>query len=174
MIAAFRVLFLTLCASASILPMRAISPSPTPSVSPSQTWPQTFDGRPIQPLPLPEDEARFHRGFPGQVGLFTDGDRQIILRWITAGTRRLHSSADCFRGLGYEVTPDVPRVDRTGARWTVFHAQHGAHEVRIRERILDTTSPQSWGDPSSWYWSTLLHQSHGPWMAISVVEGVVR
>jgi hypothetical protein len=104
------------------------------------------------------------------VGRFTDGERQLVLRRITAPTRRLHSSADCFRGSGYAVERQAPRLDTDGHRWTCFLARRGPTQIHIRERILDSRTGEAWGDPSSWYWSALRRRGAGPWWAISVIE----
>lgn len=133
-------------------------------------WPATFENRTLVPVELSAAEQRFHQGFPGAVARFTDGERELIFRWTTLGTRKLHPSADCFRGLGYQVTPLAPRVDGRGARWGCFRASRGSLQLLVRERIADSASSQSWCDASSWYWSTLLRQSAGPWLAIAVIE----
>src|SRR5262245_8451285 len=62
-------------------------------------WPSTFEGRSLRELPLSEREERFGAGFPGRIARFTDGQRELIIRWVAAPTRQLHSAADCFRGL---------------------------------------------------------------------------
>src|SRR3712207_7200250 len=49
--------------------------------------------------------SRWSRNFPGAVGKFSDGERELLIRWVTRGTRQLHSTSDCLRGAGYSVTP---------------------------------------------------------------------
>src|SRR6185295_16936285 len=42
-------------------------------------WPTRYEGRALTELPLTEREAAFVRGFPGKVGRFSDGRREIII-----------------------------------------------------------------------------------------------
>lgn len=121
-------------------------------------------------MALTPGEQRFNEGFPGAVARFSDGERQFIFRWATSGTRKLHSSADCFRGLGYRVTSEPPRQDGRGDRWGCFTARRGPHRLIVRERITDSGSAQSWCDVSDWYWSALLRNSRGPWLAVTIIE----
>ena len=133
-------------------------------------WPAAFEGAPIYPVPLSAGEEQFNAGFPGSVARFSDGEREFILRWVTAGTRKLHSSADCFRGLGYSVSSGTTLLDPSGARWSCFAATRGPRRVQVRERITSEADACSWTDVSAWYWSTLLRQTQGPWMAITVID----
>lgn len=163
-----RGLFFLVCGVAALAPRwERADPVQTSSVP---LWPESFENGALVPVELSVAERQFHRSFPGAVARFTDGKRELILRWTTQGTRKLHPSVDCFRGLGYQVTPLAPRVDGRGARWGCFRASRGPLQLLVRERIADTTSAQSWCDVSSWYWSTLLRHSAGPWLAIAVIE----
>src|SRR5262245_4519810 len=73
--------------------------------APFPGWPGHYEGRALVELPLTAREAAFTQDFPGRVGRFSDGQREIIIRWLGAPTRKLHSAADCFRGSGYAITP---------------------------------------------------------------------
>ena len=66
-------------------------------------WPTAFEGRPLTELPLSSREQSFGRDFPGRIGRFSDGTREVILRWVADPTRRLHPASDCFKGSGYAV-----------------------------------------------------------------------
>ena len=81
-------------------------------------WPTRYEGRELTEMALTQREAAFVRDFPGRVGRFSDGGREIIIRWVGAPTRRLHSAADCFRGSGYSIAP-MPPVVMLGASWAV-------------------------------------------------------
>ncbi len=165
----FRVAFLALCALAAGLPLLPGGAPAKDLSSPLADWPVEFEGSVLKPVPLSEREQRFNAGFPGQIAKFTAGRRQLILRRVTAGTRKLHSSADCFRGLGYAVTPKPGMRDALGQRWSCFLASRVGHEVSIRERIVDSRGGE-WTDVSSWFWNVLLHRTAGPWTAFTVVE----
>jgi len=74
-------------------------------------WPTEFEGRVLTPLPLTELEQRFGNDFPGKIGRFSDGRREIIIRWVTEATGKLHPASDCFQGIGYSVKPLPLRRD---------------------------------------------------------------
>jgi hypothetical protein len=126
-------------------------------------WPSHFQGRMLTELPLSARERTFLAGFPGAVARFTDGERDIVMRWVTQPTRRLHPAEDCYRGLGYSVS--APRIvtDNDGGRWRCFAAsrEHDAREVCEQLRDLEG---RHWTDVSAWYWSAVLERSRGPWL----------
>jgi hypothetical protein len=132
-------------------------------------WPATYEGRALQELPLTAREAAFVRDFPGRVGRFSDGRREIIIRWLGAPTRRLHPSADCFRGSGYSIAPMPVRKDATGAAMSCFRASHGNDTLMVCELIRDEHGA-SWPDVSAWYWSGMLGASAAPWWSFVVAE----
>jgi hypothetical protein len=126
-------------------------------------WPTHFQGRLLTELPLSARETTFLADFPGAVARFTDGERDIVMRWVMQPTRRLHPAEDCYRGLGYAVS--TPRIvtDSDGGRWRCFGAnrEHAAHEVCEQLRDLEG---QRWTDVSAWYWAAVLERSRGPWL----------
>jgi hypothetical protein len=160
--------FLALCGAAALVPLVSRTlPAARPIAPP---WPETYEGAPLQPVRSSAAELAFHASFPGAIARFTDGRRELIFRWTALGTRKLHPGADCFRGLGYTVTPEPPVVDPHGARWSCFLAARDVHRLRVRERIASTVDGQSWTDVSAWYWSTLLRSTEGPWVATTIAE----
>ncbi len=168
----YRALFLALCIVAALVPL-ASRPSPAQPHSVAR-WPETLEGKPIHRVPLSEAERGFNSDFPGEVVRFSDGEREFIVRWITAGTRKLHSAADCFRGLGHTIHAAPIHLDEHGRRWNCFTATRGPNRVGVRERICDEKDTQSWTDVSAWYWSTLLGRSRGPWLAVTIIESENR
>ena len=74
-------------------------------------WPDTWEGRSLVQLPLSEREERFLQGFPGRIARFSDSQREIVLRWIVKPTRKLHPSADCYKGAGYAVADEALAQD---------------------------------------------------------------
>lgn len=132
-------------------------------------WDKTFEGKKITELPLSENEKYFLKDFPGYVSKFTDGEREIIMRYITEGTRKLHPSSDCFKGTGYKINFKPVEIDKaSNLKWNSFTALKNNQTLKIKERIFSQN--ESWTDVSSWYWSTLLNKSKGPWTAITVIE----
>jgi MYXO-CTERM domain-containing protein len=134
-------------------------------------WPASFEGRPLVPLALSTREARFAEGFPGRIARFSDGNREIILRWVGEPTRKLHPAADCFKGSGYAIEPLPLRNDVAGGAFGCFRATKGAEAMTVCERI-EGPNGATWSDASSWYWAALLGQSQGPWLSVVVGEKV--
>ncbi|MDH3604730.1 MAG: hypothetical protein OEU26_34425 [Candidatus Tectomicrobia bacterium] len=132
-------------------------------------WPQQFEGRPLIPLTLTAEERGFHRGFPGQVARFTDGSREIVMRWIHRPSRRLHPAADCLKAVGYQVTPKPIRMDAERRHWGCVSAQRQGKRLHVCERIYDAHG-NSWSDVSSWYWAAILGKTSGPWWASTLAE----
>jgi hypothetical protein len=164
----FRCAFAALCLAAACLPIVANPREKSATGFPG--WPKQWNGAPITQLPLSEWERNFNSAFPGEIAKFTDGRREFIFRWMNQGTRRVHSSSECFRGLGYAVAHRGVVRDENGARWSCFDAERGGHRLVLRERISDESSANEWSDFSAWYWSTLLGTTKGPWLAVTVVE----
>ena len=131
-------------------------------------WPRQFDGMPLTRLSLAAAEQRFARGFPGAIARFTDGRRELVLRSVERPTRMLHPAADCFRGLGYAVTPPRLIEDEDRRAWSCFDATRDGHSRRVCERIQDSRG-QAWTDVSAWYWAAALGRTSGPWMAVTRV-----
>ena len=148
-------------------------------------WPQRFAGRELRPLALSPVELSFAAQFPGAIGRFSDGERIISLRHVTRPTRKLHPAADCFRGLGYRIgaqtlqrRADVSGVDTSGlARSGVgvpsvqrcFVAEGPGGPLQVCEYIKDAAGG-SFSDHSAWYWSALVGESRGPWLAVTTAQ----
>jgi hypothetical protein len=159
----------TLAALIPVLPLRSKQPAGAIPRVAFSAWPAQFEGQALRPLPLTEREVRFGRDFPGQIGRFTDGTREVIIRWVSEATRRLHSAAECFEGIGFSVRPLPLHVAADGSRWSSFIATRGNERLRVRERIYADTG-ESWTDVSSWYWASVQETSPGPWWAVTVAE----
>ena len=165
------VLFIVCCAVAALAPLTlsALSvPVATTKADGFPGWPSGFGGKALTQLPMTPLEQRFGQQFPGQLGRFSDGEREIILRWVAEGSRKLHASSDCFKANGYTLTTQPIHVD--GAeRWSVFLASRGATRFTVRERITDAAGRQ-WTDVSAWYWAVQLGQTTGPWWAVTIAQ----
>lgn len=156
-------------AAAAVAPWTATSPPTFESPEAFPGWPESFEGRPLRPLPLADREAGFVRGFPGRVGRFTDGRSELVIRWVVEPSRRLHPSADCFRGLGYAIRPADSERDALGRRWGAFLAVKEKQTLLVRELIV-AANGRSWSDVSSWYWPAALGRSSGPWWTYTVAH----
>ena len=166
------VYYLIACLIAALMPFvsaRFETPATGAATLTFPGWPTTFEGKTLTRLPLNEMENRFATGFPGSIARFTDGEREIIVRWVTEATRKLHPASDCFQGLGYTVKPLAAHRDENGSLWASFTASKGDERLRVRERI-HSDSGETWTDVSAWYWSALRHDGSGSWWAITVAE----
>lgn len=156
-------------AAAALAPLAA-GPAPAPASADSfPGWPAEFEGRSLKPLPLADREEGFVRDFPGRVGRFSDGANEIVVRWVVEPTRKLHPSADCFRGLGFAIVPADSHRDALGRRWGAFLAVKGEQELLVRE-LIASPDGRSWSDASSWYWPAALGRASGPWLAYTVAR----
>ena len=161
-----RVAFLVACVVAGLAPLRSPGRGNPPAALPD--WPTSWDGREIWQIPLSASDQRFNENFPGRIAKFTDGRSEFIFRWVTTGTRQLHSSADCFRGAGYTITPQPAFRDRNERQWSSFLASRDHRQLLVRERIADQHG-REWSDVSAWFWSVTLGQTKGPWLSVTAV-----
>jgi len=137
--------------------------------APFPGWPTEYEGRPLVELSLTQRETAFMQDFPGRVGRFSDGRREIIIRWLGAPTRKLHSAADCFRGSGYAITPVAARKDAAGTTMSCFRATLRGANMMVCEVIRDEQGG-SWSDVSAWYWDGMLRSSPPPWWSFVVAQ----
>jgi len=165
--------FFVCCTLAAVAPFFARQTANSTESLSFPGWPAQFEGHALTELLLTERERQFSEGFPGKIGRFTDGRREIIVRWVTRETRALHPAADCFRGIGYSIHPLPLATDSDGNRWGAFEALRKDERMLVRERIYSAASNQSWSDVSSWYWQAMLGNSqnnHAGWWAVTVAE----
>jgi hypothetical protein len=133
-------------------------------------WPLAYEGRALTEMPLTQREIAMARDFPGRTGRFSDGKREIVMRWVGVPTRRLHSAADCLRGIGYSITPLPARRDAGGHAMGCLRASHGADVMTVCELIRDARG-DAFPDVSAWYWNALFGATQGPWWSFVVSEG---
>ncbi len=126
-------------------------------------WPKKWKGEWLEPMPLTRREAVFAEGFPGKIGVFQAGENRVILRTVNRATRKLHSSADCLKATGYEVTNNRPGD---------FKAVRGSERFEVFERVYESGihSEREWADISGWFWDAALNRTEGPWLAITVIS----
>jgi hypothetical protein len=169
-IAFFRALFLFAALAAALVPLLTRTHENASQFAGGfPGWPSHYEGRPLTELPLAAREQAFVRDFPGRVGRFSDGQREIIVRWVAEPTRRLHPASDCFRGSGYTITPLPLQRDAAGTPMGCFRASRHGETMRVCEALRDDHG-QTWPDASSWYWTTMLGGSDGPWWSVVVAE----
>lgn len=141
------------------------------NIKPVQTnieFPTEFENKPLRLLDLSEREQFFLNDFPGEIRRFTDGRREIIIRFVSEATRKLHPASDCFSAIGYQIAPLPLKIDETGQKWSCFTAARDEENLKVCERIYTDTG-ESWTDVSSWYWSAIGSENKGYW-AVTVAE----
>jgi hypothetical protein len=151
--------------------LRIEEAAPSRPLSRMPAWPGHFQGRTLTNLGLTAREQMFLRGFPGTVGRFTDGERDIVMRWVTKATRQLHAAEDCYRGLGMTTGTSQIVRDAEGSAWRCFVAKGPAERYEVCEQIADREGKR-WTDVSAWYWATVLRGSQGPWLATTVAARI--
>lgn len=133
-------------------------------------WPNSFEGKPLTPLPMTTMEREFGKDFPGAIGNFRCGNAQVILRHVTRATRKLHPAADCLRASGHSIQPVKIHTDAEGHHWAGCHASKGGQKFFLRERIVQIGNESAvWTDVSSWYWHASIAADRGPWLSITVI-----
>ena len=157
-------------AAAALVPL-AVAPPRAPVASETfPGWPTAFEGRSLRQVALGRREEGFVGGFPGRIGRFSDGESEIIVRWVVEPTRKLHPSVDCFRGLGFTIVSADSIQDALGRRWSTFHAiKDGERPIFVRELITDAEG-RWWSDVSSWYWPAVFGRAAGPWWAFTIAQ----
>lgn len=163
------VLFLASALGSALVPFVPDAAPATRGADSFPGWPAIYEGRALTPLPMTPREVAFADGFPGRIGRFSDGQREIVLRYVTAETRRLHPASDCYRGLGYAVEPRPLRRGPDGGMMGCFRATKGGESYDVCEGIADGTG-RTWPDVSAWYWQALFGQTSGPWWSRVVAE----
>jgi len=164
------IFFIVCCLLAAVAPFAPIRSDVTNEQSAFPGWPAQLEGRDLTQLPLSSREERFAADFPGRIARFSDGRREIIIRWVARETRALHPASDCFKGLGYSIKPLSARLDPDGHRWGAFEARRGDEALRVHERIYDSADKESWSDVSTWYWQAMMGKTSGGWWAVTVAE----
>ena len=161
-------LFVISCLLATLSPFLRVEARTLPHAS-LPDWPPEFEGVPLVPLPLTARESAFLDDFPGRVGRFRCGARELVLRWVARPTRRLHAASDCFRGAGYSIVPLPLLEEANGRAWSRFEARRKNESLLVSESITDPAG-QSWTDPSAWYWAASTGSTSGPWLATTVAR----
>jgi hypothetical protein len=164
------ILLIIACIFSALVPF--FNPLPVPqNNSTFPGWPTSFDGTPITLLPSTEREKSFEQDFPGKTGRFSDGKREIIIRWVTRETRTLHPAADCFRGIGYHVATSQLIRDTRNRVWNTFTAKKNDESLQVQEIIIDNDG-NSWSDVSNWYWEATFQHTRGPWWAFTIAKRI--
>jgi hypothetical protein len=163
-----KALFVIACFIAGLMPLIPLRQRSANATESRYQWPAVYEGRSLSPSPVSKRESQFYAGFPGEMKKFSDGENEIVIRWIQEPNRLLHPTMDCYKGFGFDVAPRPLWMDPQKNLWGCFTAsKKGQRSVFVRERISDS-SGKSWPDVSAWYWSAILGETQGPWQAVTV------
>lgn len=157
--------------AAALVPFISLGDKRQAGHSNFQGWPIVYEGRPLIPLEADAVEAQFAERFSGHLARFTDGERELVFRYLDKPSRQLHAAADCYKGSGYDVEPKPVRRNADGELMGCVVATRDGQATRVCERVFDAQGG-SWYDVSSWYWAAVLKQSTGPWWAVTVAEPI--
>ncbi len=166
----FRALLLATVFAVAAPSLLAGSQQSRPSNTGFPGWPNRYEARNLTQMPLTENEQAFQRGFPGRIARFSDGQRELIVRWVDAPTRRLHPASDCFRGMGYRIDPLPVAQNSDGIPMGCFEAVKTARTLRVCEYIEAGDGGETWKDVSTWYWHAVASRRHGGWWSFVVAE----
>ena len=166
------ILFTLVQLSVAILPLFGTGASHAKGGSRFPGWPKTFQGAAIIEVGLRPEERRWAESFPGKIGRFTDGRREILIRYVSTPTRSLHPASDCFAAQGFHVMPKRVRVDQLGTLWGCFEAAKGSSPgMTVCEQISDETS-RHWSDASSWYWEASFDNAPHDYWAVTIADSL--
>ena len=165
------VAFVLAAIAAALAPLARGHGAPTTAQSAASFpgWPATYEGRRLTELPMSAREQAFGQDFPGLIGRFSDGRREIIVRYVSEATRRLHPAADCLRGVGYTITPKPLRKAPSGALMSCLRAERNGQALTVCE-VISNGHGEHWPDVSAWYWTALTGGAKGPWWSFVVAE----
>lgn len=164
------IFFLLSCLMAALIPLLPTGSEATVVKMSPVNWSTTFDEKPLVQISISEREKKFLSEFPGHVAKFTNGQSEILIRWVFQPTRKLHPSMHCYKGVGFTVVPQPLWTDKSGHLWGRFIAQKkGSVSWVVKEQIIDSNG-KAWADVSAWYWSAILGQTKGPWQALTIAE----
>ena len=132
-------------------------------------WPNEYEEKRLTQLPLTKKEQGFVQDFPGSIARFSDGRRELIIRWVKEPTRKLHPAGDCFKGIGYTITPQPIEVNQDGINMGCFTAEKDSDTLNVCEYIV-AKDGQTWSDISSWYWGALFGNEAKGWYSYVIAE----
>ena len=166
------IIFLLLCLIAAVVPLLQVESGQIDFSANFPGWPEQFNGIPLQQITLSvtlsEREDAFIEDFSGPIACFTDGEQEIIIRWIARPSNIL-SAWDCFHRTDYTLSFGPIWRDQDGYPWRTFEASTPDETLQVLEHIYDDTG-QSWTDISSWYWAALLRKTTGPWWIVTIIR----
>ena len=125
-------------------------------------WPTHFEGAALHPIAGTEFEKALTTTFLTNIATFRSAGRQVILRRVTRGTRRLLASENSLRQMHFQITKR--QIDSEG--WLTYYASRNEQTFHVREQI--TNGSKTWHSPSTWFWHATVYPKSGPWLVTTV------
>lgn len=164
-----QIIFVAVCLSAFVTPFIFVGKETVKTNEYVVSFPKEFDGKLLKQLKLSEREQFFLNDFPGEIRRFTDGNRELIIRYVATATRKLHPASDCFSAIGYSIKPLPLKIDDNQQKWSCFRATKDNESLNVCERIYSENG-KNWTDVSSWYWSAISEETGQGYWAVTVAE----
>ncbi|HRH40029.1 MAG TPA: archaeosortase/exosortase family protein [Pyrinomonadaceae bacterium] len=164
-----QIIFVAVCLSAFVTPFIFVGKETVKTNEYVVSFPKEFDGKLLKQLELSEREQFFLNDFPGEIRRFTDGNRELIIRYVATATRKLHPASDCFSAIGYSIKPLPLKIDDNQQKWSCFRATKDNESLNVCERIYSENG-KNWTDVSSWYWSAISEETGQGYWAVTVAE----
>ena len=142
----------------------------SPAVPTAVTWPETFRGMVLEPLPMSVREEHFAAGFPGALARFRCGEGEVIFRQVNRATRMLHPVEDCFQAAGFAMQRLSGQAQEGDGLWQTWRARRGDEPDLIVCEQIRSAQGDLYTDVSAWYWRALRHPEEGPWTAVTWVR----
>ncbi|MDA7888210.1 exosortase/archaeosortase family protein [Akkermansiaceae bacterium] len=163
-----------LCPLAALVSGIVVVAAPAISLPRGEAMPALthYRGQPLEVIPLTDFEKRFEKTFPGQFGVYQMGESTLIVRHVSRASRRLHPSAHCLQGEGFQVGPATMVTDEDGCRWSRYTATRFRTTLSVSERIHSLKEEREWTEVSAWYWYALFHPQAGPWQAETIITPI--
>lgn len=139
---------------AALVPFWTGKPSSQPT--PAVTFPTHLEDEALSQRAISDRDQPFLAGFPGELRSYTTPKHDVLIRYVRKPTRKLHSSTDCYRGLGFVVTPIGIE------KWARYRMEKEGEVLILEERIRDKDGNYFY-DIGQWFWSAKLGSSTGPW-----------
>lgn len=163
--------FVACCLLAALAPWLGAAALSEPATAAFPGW-QPYLPAGFRELGLSRQERLFAEGFPGRIGRFGNGHKELVLRWIATPSRRLHPAEHCLRGAGFTLQPAAPSPSvRRGAH--AWIAERAGRRLFVHEWIEDRDG-RVFGSVGEWYWPSALDRSRGPWVAYTLSESLAN
>lgn len=129
----------------------------------------SYQGIPVEEVPLSAREKAFAKNFPGHLKVYRIENGTLILRRINQASRMLHPSSHCLQAEGFFISKTSLETGPNGRVFLQYHAARGAEKFLVTENIYNLDRTRHWAEVSAWYWHAFLNPQSGPWEAETLI-----